>query len=379
MKTTPFFLLLATAFSSTALLAADTPAPAANTSAPAADSSASKSKEPTWNFPTPLTPGEVIDLFPEGVPGWKDIGPEQVARGTYTNISNPRLLCYSPAPGTPSSGTAVIFCAGGGYVHVAGPTGFNSWLNPLGITVFGLIYRCAEFGAPAPQQDVMRAVRFVRSHAKELGIDPNKIGVMGGSAGGHVAASAATLYNDAIGKTGVVFDEVSARPDFAVLIFSVLTMEAPYAHGDSKKNLLGPNPTQEQIDQYSLEKHVTRDTPPIFIIHSEQDTTVKEENDLMFYAALRKNNVRAELHLFPDANHGSGMEATAGPTSLWPKYCEEWMRWNGWIPKSDSSMLKIQTHDEARAGARGFGRGGRAGAPPASSATPAISAGSGSN
>ncbi len=375
MKTTPLFLLLAASLSCPALLAED--APTASTSAPATASTPAKPAEPTWNFPTPLTPGEVIDLFPEGVPGWKDIGPEQVARGTYSNISNPRLLCYPPPAGTPSSGTAVIFCAGGGYVHVAGPTGFNSWLNPLGITVFGLIYRCQEFGAPAPQQDVMRAVRFVRSHAKELGIDPNKIGVMGGSAGGHVAASAATLYNDAVGKTGVAFDEVSARPDFAVLIFSVLTMEPPYAHNDSKNNLLGPNPSQEMIDQYSLEKHVTRDTPPIFIIHSEQDNTVKEENDLMFYAALRKNNVRAELHLFPDANHGSGMEATAGPTSLWPKYCEEWMRWNGWIPKSDTSMLKIQTREEARAGMRG-GRG-RGGAPAAASAATTTALASGSN
>jgi acetyl esterase/lipase len=386
MKPTPLLALFVATLSSAALLAADAPAPAApppapsaasspaNTTTPATTATPATPAEPSWTIPTPLAAGQQFVLFPEGVPGGKDIGPEQITGGTYTNVSNPRLI-YSPAtPGAPSSGAAVIFCAGGGYVHVALGQGMNSWLNPLGIATFNLIYRCKEFGAPAPQQDVLRAVRFVRAHAKEFGIDPNKIGVMGASAGGHVAASAATLFDDPLGKTGAALDQVSARPDFAVLIFSVLTMEPPFAHADSKNNLLGRNPTQEMIDQYSLEKHVTRDTPPTFIIHSEQDSTVKEENDLLFYTALRKAGVRAELHLYPDANHGSGMEATAGPTSLWPKLCEEWMRWNGWIPKSDASLLKIQTHAEA--GVRGAGRGARGTvrgaptAPPAPATTP---------
>ncbi len=378
MKPAPALAFLALTLAS--LSAADAPAtPAA--SAPAADSAApAQSKEPSWDFSTPPKAGQVFELFPEGVPGWKDIGPEQVQGGTYTNISNPRLI-YSPAtPGAATTGTAIIFCAGGGYVHVALGNGFNSWLNPLGITTFNLIYRCKEFGAPAPQQDVVRAVRFVRAHAKEFNIDPNKIGVMGDSAGSHVAASACTLYDDPVVNTGSALDQVSGRPDFAVLLFSVLTMEAPYAHGDSKNNLIGRNPTPEAIDHYSLEKHVTRDTPPTFLVHSEQDTTVREENELMYYAALRKNNVRAELHLYPDATHGSGMDANFGPTALWPKLCEEWLRWNGWIPKSDTSLMRIQTHAEAgaRGGARGgrggFGRGGRGTAPAAASASGAETA-----
>jgi acetyl esterase/lipase len=360
-------LLARVAVAADAPVAQPTPTDATAAAPAASTPAATASKEPVWNIPLPLKTGQEIDLFPEGVPGWKDIGPEKVTGSTYSNISNPRLICYPPAPGTPSSGTAVIFCAGGGYVHVAGPGAFNSWLNPLGVTVFGLIYRCQEFGAPAPQQDVMRAVRLLRSHAKELGIDPNKIGVIGNSAGGHVTASAATLYDDAIGKTGIEFDKVSARPDFAVLNFAVLTMEAPNASAASKAALLGRNPTQEQIDQYSVEKHVTPNTPPIFIVHSEQDTTVKEENDLMFYAALRKAGVRAELHLYPDATHGSGLDANFGPTALWQKLCTEWMRWNGWIPTSDTSMMRIQTRGatggatRGAAGARGAGRGGRGG------------------
>jgi len=287
------------------------------------------------------------------------------------------MIVGLPPAGTPQNGTAIIFCAGGGYVHVALGNGMNSILNPLGITTFNLIYRCKEFGAPAPQQDVLRAVRLIRAHAAEFGIDPNKIGVMGDSAGGHVAASAVTLYDDPIGKTGNALDSVSARPDFGVLLFSVLTMEAPYAHGDSKNNLIGRNPTQEMIDHYSLEKHVTRDTPPVFIVHTQGDTTVKEENDLMFYAALRKNNVPSELHLYATGGHGSGLGPGYGTSNLWPRLCEEWMRLNGWLPPSPNSLMPANAGRGARGGLRGGrgGRGGPAAAPAASTdAAPAPTA-----
>jgi len=355
------------------VFAADAPA-----AAPAADSAPAKAPTSDPAIATPLTSGQVITLFPEGVPGWKDIGPEQINGGTYTNISNPRMIVGLPPAGVPQNGTAIIFCAGGGYVHVALGSGFNSWLNPLGVTTFNLIYRCKEFGAPAPQQDVARAVRLIRAHAKEFGIDPNKIGVMGDSAGGHVAASADTLYDDPVCKTGNALDSVSARPDFAVLAFAVLTMEPPYAHGDSKNNLIGPNPSQEMIDHYSLEKHVTHDTPPTFIIHTQGDTTVKEENDLMFYAALRKNNVPSELHLYAYGPHGSGVGAAYGDGTLWQKLCEEWMRYNNWLPQSPNQLMPQGLTITSR-GARGFGarggrgRGGPPGAPGAAAA-PASSA-----
>ncbi len=351
--------------------------------APAVDSTAAVPKAPTYDpaIEVPLKASQVIELFPEGVPGWRDIGPEQYtpANGTYTNISNPRMIVGLPPAGTPQNGAAVIFCAGGGYVHVAGPTGMNSWLNPLGVTTFNLIYRCKEFGAPAPQQDVMRAIRLVRLHAKEFGIDPNKIGVMGGSAGGHVAASAATLFDEPVGKTGAEIDSVSARPDFAVLIFSVLTMEPPYAHGQSRDNLIGTNPTQALIDQYSLEKHVTRNTPPTFIVHTQGDTTVKEENDLMFYAALRKNNVPSELHLYTVGPHGSGIGNAYGDGGIWPQLCNEWMRFNGWLPPSPDALSPVNQRaggaGGARGGAGGRGRGARgSGAPTPAAATDASTA-----
>jgi len=381
MKTRKYFRSALAAFTlvAQATYAADAPAaapaPADASAAPAAAAPASAvgpASDPA--IATPLTNGQVINLFPEGVPDWKDIGPEQFQNGTYTNISNPRLIVGLPPAGTPQNGTAIIFCAGGGYVHVALGSGLNSWLNPLGITTFNLIYRCKEFGAPAPQLDVMRAVRLIRAHAAEFGINPNHIGVMGASAGGHVAASAATLYDDPTFKTGNALDSVSARPDFAVLIFSVLTMEAPYAHGQSKEDLIGANPSQEMIDHYSLEKHVTPQTPPVFIIHTQGDTTVREENDLMFYAALRKNNVPSELHLYSYGPHGSGMGNAYGDGTIWPKICEEWMRYNTWLPQSPTSLMPqgLTISSNGTRGARG-GRGGR-GAPaaaPAANTTPA--------
>jgi acetyl esterase/lipase len=342
-------------------------APAFGADAPAGSPMAAPSSSAA--IPMPLTTGQVIPLWPEGVPGWKDIGPEKVSGTTYTNISNPRLLVFPPLAGTPSSGTAIVYCPGGGYIHVNTGNEIQRIFNPLGVTVFALLYRCQEFGAPAPLQDVLRAVRLVRTHAAEFGLNPAHIGVLGGSAGSHVAGCAGTLYDDPLGKTGSPLDQVSARPDFMILLFSVLSMEDPNASASSRKALLGSNPTPEMMDHYSIEKHVTPNTPPTFLIHTQGDTTVKLENELQLYAALRKNNVPVELHLYPVGTHGSGLDPNFGPTALWPKLCEEWMRFNGWTPTSPTSLMKVQTATEAAA--RG-GRGGRRGASaPAADAIPA--------
>jgi acetyl esterase/lipase len=330
------------------------------------DAATTPAVAPTANatLPIPLTKGQVIPLWPEGVPGWKDIGPETVSGTTYTNISNPRLIVYPPPAGTPSNGTALIYCPGGGYVHVNTGGGIEGLFNPLGVTVFDLLYRCREFGEPAPLQDVLRAVRLVRAHATEFGLNPSHIGVLGDSAGSHVAGSAGTLFDDPLGKTGAALDLVSARPDFMILLFSVLSMENPNASAATRRALLGNNPTQEMMDHYSIENQVTPRTPPAFLVHTQGDTTVKLENELQLYAALRKNNVPTELHLYPIGTHGSGLDPNFGPTALWPKLCEEWMRFNGWVPPSPNSLMKVQTAAEA---ATKGGRGGRraAGANPA--------------
>jgi acetyl esterase/lipase len=280
----------------------------------------------------------VIDLWPEGVPDIKpNATPDKEERpGTFSGIHRPTMVVYAPPAGAPKADTAVVFCAGGGYVHVAVGVdggGVTKWLNSLGITVFVLKYRSVEYGHPAPLRDVLRAMRIVRSRAAEFGIRPDHIGVVGGSAGGHLTASAGTLYDAPEGRTGAEIDKVSARPDFLVMIFPVVTMEEPYVHKASRTALLGPNPSEELKKHLSVELQVTKDTPPTFLVHSTADNTVPVENSLLFFQAMRNAKAPIEMHLYPRGPHGDGMSPALGPISEWPKHCEDWMRFNGWLPK----------------------------------------------
>jgi acetyl esterase/lipase len=234
----------------------------------------------------------------------------------------------------------VIYAAGGGYVRVAiGANGgeITRWLNSLGITVFVLKYRHADYGHPAPLRDALRAVRIVRSRAAEFGVKPDRVGMLGGSAGGHLTASAGTLFDTPEGRTGAELDRVSGRPDFMVLVFPVITMEDPYAHDASRRGLLGSNPSDERNRRLSVDQQVTKDTPPTFLVHSSEDTTVVVENSLLFYQAMRRAKAPIEMHLYPKGPHGSGMSASLGPTSEWPRLCELWMRFNGWLPKKSAT------------------------------------------
>jgi len=206
------------------------------------------------------------------------------------------------------------------------------WLNGLGATVFVLKYRNVEYGHPAPLRDALRAVRLVRSRAAALGVRPDGIGLLGGSAGGHLAACAGTLFDAPEGCTGAALDAVSGRPDFMVLVFPVITMCEPCAHDASRRALLGPNPGGELQARLSVERQVTRATPPAFLVHSSEDTVVSVENSLLFYQAMRRAGAPIEMHLYPQGPHGSGLAPALGPTSEWPKHCESWMRFNGWLP-----------------------------------------------
>lgn len=278
----------------------------------------------------------VIDLWPEGVPDLRaDATPEKdVGGGRFTNIHHPTLTVYA-APAEKANGTGVILASGGGYIRVAiGENGgdITKWLNGLGVTVFVLKYRNVEYGHPAPLRDALRAVRMVRSRAEEFGVKPDRIGMLGGSAGGHLTASAGTLYNAPEGRTGAELDKVSGRPDFMVLVFPVISMIDPATHAASRRALLGENPSEELKHHMSVEEQVTKDTPPTFLIHSTEDNTVPVENSLLFFAAMRKAKAPIEMHLYPKGPHGSGMDPRLGPTSEWPKHCESWMRFNGWLP-----------------------------------------------
>jgi acetyl esterase/lipase len=280
---------------------------------------------------------KVIDLWPEGVPGLKaGAEPEsRLAAGRVEKIHHPSLTVVDPAPGR-ANGTAVIICPGGSYVRLA----FDHeglvparWFASLGVKAFVLKYRLKEYGHPAPLRDVLRAIRLVRSRAGELGIRSDRIGVLGFSAGGHLAASAGTLFDAPEGRTGAPLDAVSARPDFIALVYPVITMERPFAHPGSRLSLLGPSPTPELVARLSVERQVTKATPPAFLVHTEEDRTVPVENSLMFYQALRNAGVPAELHLFAAGRHGFGMAKGLGPASGWPDHLADWMRANGWLPQ----------------------------------------------
>jgi len=282
---------------------------------------------------------QAIDLWPEGVPGLKpDASPEHDdGDGRVSNIHHPSLT-YFPAPAGTANGTAIIICPGGGYVRLSFlHEGVDEarWFNSLGVTAFVLKNRVKEYGHPAPLQDALRAIRIVRSRATEFGVRPDRIGIMGFSAGGHVAATAATLYDAPEGRTGAPLDSVNARPDFLLLIYPVITMQDPYAHAGSRLNLIGPHPSQALMDHLSPELQVTKDTSPAFLVSTEEDKTVAFQNIVLFFEALKRAGVPAEMHIFEKGPHGFGMRKDLGATSEWPQRCAEWMRLHQLLPKTE--------------------------------------------
>lgn len=279
----------------------------------------------------------VIQLWPEGVPGAKaDIGPEKIGGGYNSNVSEPTLTMVGPAVDHPN-GTAVIICPGGGYVRMSTAREgdqYATWLSTLGVTSFVLKYRMQEYGHPAPLQDVLRAVRMLRSRAAEFNLNPARIGVMGSSAGGHLAASAGPLFDNPAGRTGAAMDSVSGRPDFLMLMYPVISMREPAVHAGSRKALLGSTPSAESLELLSLEKQVTPATPPTLLIHTQADQSVPVENSILFYQALTKAKVPAEMYLFEHGGHGMGMREGLGTSSLWPRRAEEWLRDRGLLTQA---------------------------------------------
>ncbi len=283
-------------------------------------------------------PPQVIPLWPEGVPGaGPNGGDEREENGRLYNVQQPTLTYIAPAEGT-ANGTAIIVCPGGGYARLAMANeaeGAARMLSPLGVSTFILKYRLMEYGFPAPLQDVLRAVRLLRSRHAEFEIEPNRIGVFGASAGGHVAGMAGTLFDAREGRTGAPVDVTSARPDFVALLYPVITLKDPFANVGSRKGLLGDCGSASAIEELSLENRVRRDMPPVFLVHTAEDKSVPLENSLMFYQALRKAGVPAEMHIYDRGNHGFGFSTGLGDTSEWPRRLEEWLRSHGWLTRAE--------------------------------------------
>jgi acetyl esterase/lipase len=268
-------------------------------------------------------------LWPDGAPG---------ARGDADG-DKPTLTVYLPAQET-ATGAAVVICPGGGYGHLAMDHEGHQvaqWLNSFGVAGTIVAYRHhgsgAGYGHPAPLQDAQRAIRTVRSRAKEWSVDPNRIGILGFSAGGHLASSAATHFNESFYEPKDAIDRVSCRPDFAVLIYPVITMKDPFTHAGSRTNLLGPSPDKQLVEKLSNETQVTEQTPPTFLLHTWEDKAVPAENSIGFYLALRQAGVPAEMHIFRNAPHGFGLGRDRGPVSTWPDLCQQWMQVSGFLGK----------------------------------------------
>ena len=250
-----------------------------------------------------------------------------------SQVSIPTLSVFLPK-GIKQNQTAVVIFPGGGYTHLAidkEGTKVAEWFNAQGIVAFVLKYRLPNNlimtnKTVGPLQDAQEAIRVIRLNAAVWNIDPNKIGVMGFSAGGHLASTLSTHYDDRVYETS---SKISARPDFSLLIYPVISMENDITHKGSQISLLGENASQQDIDSFSNEKRVTAQTPPAFLIHATDDNVVLPENSINYYLALKKNGVTAELHLYEKGGHGFGLGVN-DTSKFWTKACEEWLKSNGY-------------------------------------------------
>jgi acetyl esterase/lipase len=264
-----------------------------------------------------------ILLWEDGAPG---------AKGEAEK-DKPKLFAY-PAPESSAVGTAIIICPGGGYGHLAldkEGTVVAQWLNSLGVTAFVLDYRHGGKGYqhPTPLDDAQRAVRYVRTHAKKWKIDPARIGVLGFSAGGHLASSVGTHFEEGKKEAPDEVDRASSRPDFLVLCYPVISMTSEYTHKGSRKNLLGEKPDEELAKSLSNDTQVTSKTPPTFIFHTDRDTGVPAENAVQFYLALRKAKVPAEMHIYQNGPHGIGLAPGDPVLSTWKDRLADWLKVRG--------------------------------------------------
>jgi acetyl esterase/lipase len=260
-------------------------------------------------------------LWPEGAPG--AMGAEEADRPTLTPY---------PVPAGKGTGTAVIVCPGGGYGALSMDKEGDQiakWLNSIGVTSFVLKYRLGpKYHHPVELGDAQRAIRIVRSKAAAYRVLPDRVGIMGFSAGGHLASSAGTHFDSGIPNAPDAIDRVSSRPDFLVLCYPVISF-LNFAHQGSKRNLLGENPDPKLIENLSNETQVTPQTPPTFLFHTTADATVPVENSVMFYSALRKAGVPAELHIYEQGPHGVGLAQTDEALSNWPSRLAAWLRVRG--------------------------------------------------
>ena len=266
-------------------------------------------------------------LWPGGAPG---------ANGT-AEIDQPTLTPYV-APAGRGTGAAIVVCPGGGYRNLAIDHEGDQvarWLNSLGVSAFVLKYRLGpKYHHPVELGDAQRAIRMVRSKAAEYRVSPDRIGIMGFSAGGHLASTAGTHFDAGNASAADPVDRLGSRPDFLVLGYPVISFTTPYTHKGSLLNLLGENPDPKLVENLSNELQVTAQTPPTFLFHTNADTAVPVENSVLFYLALRKAGVPAEMHIYEHGPHGVGLAPLDEALSSWPARLADWLRGRGLLNAS---------------------------------------------
>ena len=279
----------------------------------------------------------VLKIWPDGIPGSiininyfekSMVTNERVSR--YEKVTDPSITVFLPAV-EKATGAAVLICPGGGYgVLSFDHEGFAiaRWLNDNGIAGIILKYRLPsdlimKDKSVGPLQDAQEAMRIIRRKASEWKIDPWKVGVIGFSAGGHLASTLSTHYAE---KVYEVKDTTSARPDFSLLIYPVISFDSSFTHSGSRKNLIGDNPSDEAVKHFSNELLITDNTPPAFLVHSADDKVVPVKNSIVYFEGLVKNNIPAELHVFQKGGHGYGLAINKGTQSAWPDLCLYWLK-----------------------------------------------------
>ena len=284
-----------------------------------------------------LAQKDKISLYPEGIPCKSNLETEldyDSSGRIFKKVSDPEIWYYpSDKMKGKENNVAVLVIPGGGYwglwfdkegVDVA------KWLNSIGVSAFVLKHRLPHWESKdcrskVALMDAQRAMRIIRKNSKIWNIDSNKIGVLGFSAGGHLASTLSTHHDNGLDLSDLEIEKTSSRPDFSILVYPVITMNRPYAHNGSRENLLGKIPSQEYLDYYSNDLQVREDTPPAILIHSDDDKGVLPENSIQYYLALRKYNIPAALHIWEDGGHGYGLGNDKGSIKSWAKICEEWM------------------------------------------------------
>src|SRR5262245_4013793 len=263
-------------------------------------------------------------LWPKGAPD---------AKGD-TDKDKPKLIIYLPEKPT---GVGIVICPGGGYGNLAMDhegAQIGRWLNENDIAGFICDYRHRGkgYGHPAPLQDAQRAIRTVRARTKEFGVDPAKVGILGFSAGGHLASTAVTHFDMGDANSDNPIMRVSSRPDFGILCYPVIAFDQPFTHKGSQKNLLGEGAPADLVASLSNERQVTDQTPPCFLWHTWEDKGVPPENSLAFYSALVAHKIPAELHIYEKGRHGLGLAKDTPGTSTWSAACITWLKGRGILP-----------------------------------------------